>query len=158
MFKAVAPLLAALLIGVAAAPALAADVPPAWCTGIGFTMSIDNTARFDAEWGETVWWRPVAEEFDINTGISRGWRYGEWRSHRAVPGDGMYLIDESGRIEFTWTVVQSAPYHASQYGVTVDPAYQVYTARGGYRTYYVDVTTGAGYGEQAVDRCGVPFP
>ena len=134
-------------------------VPPAWCTGIGFTMSIDNTVRFHAEWGETVWWRPMAEEFDIRTGVSRGWKYSPyWQSHRAVPGDGMFLILGNGRIEFTWTVVQSAAYVASRYGVTVDPAYQVYTDRGGYRAYYVGVTTGDGYGEQAVDRCAVPFP
>ena len=134
-------------------------VPPAWCTGIGYTMSIDNTVRFHAEWGETVWWRPMAEEFDIRTGVSRGWKYSSsWRSHRAVPGDGYFLTHPSGWMEFTWTVVQSAAYVASRYGVTVDPAYQVYTERGGYRGYYVNVTTGDGYGEQSVDRCAVPYP
>ena len=43
-------------------------VPPAWCTGVGFTMSMDNTTRFDAAWGETVWWRPAAFEADLYTG------------------------------------------------------------------------------------------
>jgi hypothetical protein len=133
-------------------------VPPAWCTGIGFTMTIDNTTRFHAEWGETVWWRPIGLERDLRSGAGT-WRYANyWRSHRAVPGDGYFLTDGSGRLEFTWTVTQSAPYVVARYGLSVDPAYEVYTSRGGYRSYWLDVTSGSGYsGESYVDRCVVPY-
>jgi hypothetical protein len=134
-------------------------VPPAWCTGIGFTMSIDNRVRFDAEWGETVWWQPMALERDLRTGAGT-WRYvNYWRSHRAVPGEGYFLRDPStGRLELTWTVTQSGGYVASRYGVTVFPAYQVYTNRGGYRSYWLATQIAGEFSDdQLTDRCIVPY-
>ena len=69
----------------------------------------------------------------------------------------MFLIHPGVRIEFTWTVVRSAAYVVSRYGVRVYPRYQVYTDRGGYRWYSLGATTSYGYGEQAVSRCDVPW-
>jgi hypothetical protein len=130
----------------------------AWCTGVGFTMTLDNTNRFDAEWGETVWWRTVGIEQNMYSGAVSTRYSAYWQSHRAVPGDGMFLIHPSGWIEFTWTVTQSAPYYASRYGVWVYPRFEVYTARGGYRLYRLGATSGYGYGETAVSSCAVPYP
>jgi hypothetical protein len=138
--------------------ARSSTVYPAWCTGVGFTMSMDNTSRYGAAWTETVWWRPVGLEVDLYTG-ARTLRYmSTWKTHRAVPGDGMYLVYPDGRFEFTWTVMQSARYDVSRYGVGVHPWYQVYTARGGYQLFPLGATSGYGYGETAVTRCDVPYP
>jgi hypothetical protein len=132
-------------------------VPYVWCTGVGFTASVDNTMRFGAAWGETVWWRPIGLE--LRNGRYT-WRLGDrWTSYRAHPGDGQYLYDAAtGQIETAWTVVQSMPLTVSAYGTSIRPAIQVYTQRGGYEWAFIGATYIQGYAEQATNWCYVPNP
>jgi hypothetical protein len=128
--------------------------PLAWCTGVGFTLAVNNTMRFSANYGEQVWWRPIGYEYRESTRTYSWNMRSGWDTYRAVPGDGYFLYDSTtGTFEFTWTVAHSLPLYTTTYGVWVRPAIQVYTQRGGYQSMWVTASVIRGYEQVPTDWC-----